>query len=162
MNMRKYFTLLLIILLSTGLLAVSCSKQKAEIDVPLEEGKITADEKTGSEHVVSHDEPVWIAGTTFNKTSMLATIRHRTARIYQIYHLYEEQSPGLTGNVTLSFNIHPDGTTDNVIIKESKWSDPSGEAVTDSLFNHVFKWTFPPGAAKPINVTQPWEFNMDK
>ena len=104
------------------------------------------------------DQPVWREGTLFSRESKDATILARTYDLDAVYRRALADHPDLRGRLTLRFIVHPDGSVDAVEALESTWSDTTAATLTDSMVARVRRWTFPPGAPKPVRVVQPWRF----
>ncbi|MFC2170954.1 TonB family protein, partial [Calditrichota bacterium] len=96
--------------------------------------------------------------TRFTRESMAATINKRSEALYRIYQQMEIEQPELRGSLSLHFYVNPDGSVSEVELVDSQWDGVSGEALQDSVIVHVKQWTFPPGAPKPVGITQPWVF----
>ncbi|MDP8208687.1 MAG: AgmX/PglI C-terminal domain-containing protein [Candidatus Electryonea clarkiae] len=110
------------------------------------------------EYLIPYGNPVWEEGALFSRETMVETVRIRTEGLNRAFHQTEKERPGLHGKLTAHFFVNPDGAVSDVEIIESDWNDMFGEVFEDTLISHLQKWTFPPGASKPIGVTQPWTF----
>ena len=112
--------------------------------------------------LIPYDQPIWEKGATFSRETMAETVQIRTEGLYRVFREMQNDYPGLQGKITAHFYVNPDGSVSDVEIIESDWSELQGEVFEDSLITHLQKWTFPPGATKPIGVTQPWTFEPSK
>ena len=146
------------ILLAAAIAFTGCGKKRKDDKTTVPDAGENLVHELPETDSVPPDEPVWTDGTTFNRVTMMGTIRARTPALHELYAKMKEEFPELKGQVTLHFIVHPDGSVSDVEIRESKWNDLVGDALADSIAEHVKNWTFPPGAKKDIGVTQPWTF----
>lgn len=104
-------------------------------------------------------EPVWAEGTAYSDSSRTMTIVARTVALEAIVARNRAvHGDSLRGMISVRFVIYPDGTVGNVELLEDEWNVDSAAGVTDSLLAHLEQWTFPPGAPRPVALTQPWKF----
>ncbi len=148
----------LILILFSVLFILSCGTERKK-EATVRDSTASAQKDTLMlDNVPPGAEPVWDEGITFDENTMKATVAIRSAELHNLFLRTEKRYPGLHGNVTAHFVVNPDGTVEDVTIKDARWNEPAGDIVTDSLVLLVEEWTFPPGAAKSIGITQPWNF----